>query len=159
CGRRCARTRHRLAPGMAAVARTRDVVLIPCWRRPEFLWHCLDNLSQADGIEELHVLFRADTGFDPQLRTVTAEFCPGFASHEVNTPVPCPYKRTKQSANLLGGYLMAAASSSRYVFMIEEDVMVARDFLRWHYAVQAAQPRLFCSIGARNTNRAVPEGD
>ena len=35
--------------------------------------------------------------------------------------------------------------------------MVARDFLRWHYAVQAAQPRLFCSIGTRNTNRNVPD--
>lgn len=35
--------------------------------------------------------------------------------------------------------------------------MVARDFLRWHYAVQAAQPRLFCSIGTRNTNREVPD--
>jgi hypothetical protein len=41
--------------------------------------------------------------------------------------------------------------------MVEEDVMVARDFLRWHYAVQAAQPRLFCSIGTRNTNRRVPD--
>ena len=47
----------------------------------------------------------------------------------MKTPVPCPYKRTKQSANLLGGYLMAAAATRRYVFMVEEDVMVARDFL------------------------------
>jgi hypothetical protein len=138
---------------------TRDVVLIPCWRRPEFLWHCLDNLSQAEGIEQLHVLFRADTGFDPQLHTVIAEFARCFASYEINTPVPCPYRRTKQSANLLGGYLMAAASSGRYVFMIEEDVMVARDFLRCHYAMQASQPRLFCSIAARNTNRPVLEND
>jgi hypothetical protein len=136
---------------------TRDVVMIPCWRRPEFLWHCLDNLSQADDIGELHVLFRADTGFDPQILQVIEEFAPRLGSHEVHTPVACPYRRTKQSANVLGGYLRAAAMSRRYVFMVEEDVMVARDFLRWHYAVHAAQPRLFCSIATRNTNRAVAD--
>jgi hypothetical protein len=137
----------------------RDVVLIPCWRRPEFLWHCLDNLSQAEEIGALHVLFRADTGFDPAILHVIDEFAPKLGSHEINTPVACPYRRTKQSANVLGGYLMAAASTRRYVFMVEEDVMVARDFLRWHYAVQAAQPRLFCSIASRNTNRAVRASD
>ncbi|HLK70577.1 MAG TPA: hypothetical protein VKT19_01375 [Steroidobacteraceae bacterium] len=135
----------------------RDVVLIPCWRRPEFLWHCLDNLSRAEGAGQLHVLFRADTGHDPAIHEVVAEFAPRFASHEINEPVRCPYKRTRQSANVLGGYLLAAQLSRRYVFMIEEDVMVARDFLRWHYAVHAAQPRLFCSIGTRNTNRQVPD--
>jgi hypothetical protein len=139
------------------VTPARDVLLIPCWRRPEFLWHCLDNLSRAEGIGELHVLFRADTGYDHANREVIEEFAPRFASHQLDEPVPCPYKRTKQSANVLGGYLLAAQLSRRYVFMVEEDIMVARDFLRWHYAVQASQPRLFCSIGTRNTNRRVPD--
>jgi hypothetical protein len=139
------------------VTPARDVVLIPCWRRPEFLWHCLDNLARAEGIGQLHVLFRTDTGYDRALHEVIGEFAPRFASHQVDEPVPCPYKRTKQSANVLGGYLLAAQLSRRYVFMVEEDIMVARDFLRWHYAVQAAQPRLFCSIGTRNTNRSVPD--
>ena len=31
------------------VSAARDVMLIPCWRRPEFLWHCLDNLARAEG--------------------------------------------------------------------------------------------------------------
>ncbi|HEX4049795.1 MAG TPA: hypothetical protein VHY19_02815 [Steroidobacteraceae bacterium] len=135
----------------------RDVVLIPCWRRPEFLWHCLDNLARAAGIDQLHVLFRADTGYDRAIHEVIAEFASHFASYQVDEPVPCPYKRSKQSANVLGGYLLAAQLSRRYVFMVEEDIMVARDFLRWHYAVQAAQPRLFCSIATRNTNRNVPD--
>jgi hypothetical protein len=136
---------------------TRDVLLIPCWRRPEFLWHCLDNLSRAEGVGELHVLFRADTGYDRAIHGVIQEFSPRFASHQIDEPVACPYRRSKQSANLLGGYLLAASLARRYVFMVEEDVMVARDFLRWHYAVQAAQPRLFCSIATRNTNREVPD--
>ncbi len=139
------------------VTGARDVLLIPCWRRPEFLWHCLDNLSRAERVGELHLLFRADTGYDRALHSVVDEFSPHFASHQIDEAVPCPYRRARQSANILGGYLLAASLTRRYVFMVEEDVIVARDFLRWHYAVQAAEPRLFCSIGARNTRREVPE--
>jgi hypothetical protein len=139
------------------LAQNRDVLIIPCWRRPEFLWHCLDNLRRAVGIGDLHVLFRPDRGHDPRIHDVIDEFGPQLASYDVDVPPRCPYRRGKQSANVLGAYLRAAAITRRYVFMVQEDVMVARDFLRWHYAVQAAQPQLFCSIAARNTNRAVPE--
>ena len=38
------------------LVQNRDVLIIPCWRRPEFLWHCLDNLRRAEGIGDLHVL-------------------------------------------------------------------------------------------------------
>lgn len=139
------------------LVRNRDVLIIPCWRRPEFLWHCLDNLRRAEGIGDLHVLFRPDRGYDPRVLDVIDEFGPQLGSYEIDVPPHCPYRRGKQSANVLGGYLLAASRTRRYVFMVEEDVMVARDFLRWHYAVQAAQPQLFCSIATRNTNRAVPE--
>ena len=140
-------------------AAARDVVLIPCWRRPEFLWHCLDNLTRAEGFEQLHVIFRPDHGHDPVILDVIAEFAERLASYEVDLPVRCPYRRTKQSANVLGGYLLAAARTRHLVFMIEEDIMVARDFLRWHYAVHAAEPQLFCSLSTRNHNRAVATSD
>ena len=145
----------------SAVARerTRDVVLIPCWRRPEFLWHCLENLTQADGIEQLQVIFRPDHGHDPAILEVISEFAARLADSEVDVPPRCPYRRTKQSANVLTGYLLAAARARAYVFMIEEDIIVARDFFRWHYAVQAAEQELFCSLSTRNTNRVVPAND
>ena len=137
------------------LVQNRDVLIIPCWRRPEFLWHCLDNLRRAEGIGDLHVLFRPDRGHDARNLEVIDEFGPQLGSYEIDVPPHCPYRRGKQSANVLGGYLRAAATTRRYVFMVEEDVMVARDFLRWHYAVQAAQPQLFCSIATRNTNRCL----
>jgi hypothetical protein len=137
----------------------RDVVLIPCWRRPEFLWHCLDNLLRAEGIERMHVLFRPDHGHDPAIHEVIAAFAPRLGSYEIDTPVRCPYRRTKQSANVLGGYLLAAAKARALVFMIEEDIMVARDFFRWHYAAHAAEPQLFCSLSTRNHNRPVASSD
>ena len=54
---------------------------------------------------------------------------------------------------MLLGYLQAAALTRRFVFMIEEDVMVARDYFRWHREIHAAAGRLFCSVASTNHNR------
>jgi hypothetical protein len=77
------------------LVQNRDVLIIPCWRRPEFLWHCLDNLRRAEGIGDLHVLFRPDRGHDPRIHDVIDEFGPQLASYEVDVPPRCPYRRGK----------------------------------------------------------------
>jgi hypothetical protein len=138
-----------------AVDRSKDVVLLPCWRRPEFLWHCIENLRQADGVENIRVIFRPDTGFTPDILDVILTQGRRLTSFEIQYPPVCPYRRTKQSANVLLGYLQAARQARRFVFLIEEDIMVARDFFRWHYLVHAQRPELFCSIAAKNHNREI----
>jgi hypothetical protein len=132
---------------------SRDVVLIPCWQRPEFLWHCLSNLSQAKGIADLSILVRPDTGYNINNLEVIRAFADRLPDVRIDFPVPCPYRRTKQSANVLLGYLQAAAVARRFVYLVEEDVMVARDFFLWHRAVHAAAGELFCSIAVKNPNR------
>jgi hypothetical protein len=131
----------------------RDVVLIPCWRRPEFLWHCLRNLSLAEDISSHQVIVRADTGFAPENLEVAREFSDRLPHLLVAFPVPCPYRRAKQSANVLLGYMRAAASARQLVYLVEEDIMVARDFFLWHQAVHATVGNLFCSIAVKNPNR------
>jgi hypothetical protein len=132
----------------------RDVVVLPCWRRPEFLWHCLDNLAQAQGVDEVTIIVRPDTGFAPENLEVVRSFAGRLPNIEVQYPVPAAYRRTKQSANVLLGYLRAANLARQFVYLIEEDIMVARDFFRWHREVHAAAPRpLFCSIAVANPNR------
>jgi hypothetical protein len=70
-------------PDLARAAGDRDVVVLPCWRRPEFLWHCLDNLTRAEGIDSVHVLFRPDTGFSADNLEVIRSFADRLASFEV----------------------------------------------------------------------------
>jgi hypothetical protein len=136
------------------------VVVIPCWRRPEFLWHCLDNLAQAEGVEDVRIVIRPDTGFAVDNLDVVREFSQRLPTIDIQYPTPAPYRRTKQSANVLLGYLAAAANARRYVFLVEEDIMVARDFFRWHREAQVAAGRaLFCSIAVRNPNRRVSVPD
>lgn len=145
---------HRAATAEAvALPGGKDVVLIPCWRRPEFLWHCLSNLTQTEGIADLSILIRPDTGYSPDNLEVIRAFADRLPEVRIDFPVPCPYRRTKQSANVLLGYLRAAASASRFVYLVEEDVMVARDFFLWHRAVHASAGDLFCSIAVKNPNR------
>jgi len=142
-------------PRTAPCRGERDIVLVPCWRRPEMLWHCLDNLCRAEGIEAVHVVFRPDHGFDPDTLAVIHAFADRLTSFEVQPAPLCPYHRTKLSANILLGYLSAAARTRRYVYLVEEDIMVARDFLHWHQAVHAQRAELFCSIAVHNHNRDV----
>jgi hypothetical protein len=141
------------------VAGLRDIVLVPCWQRPEMLWHCIDNLCKADGIDAVHVVFRPDSGFDIDNLAVIREHAARLASHEIQIASACPYRRTKLSANILFGYMHAATRARRYVYLVEEDIMVGRDFFRWHAAVHAQRPSLFCSIAVRNHNREVDTPD
>lgn len=129
-----------------------NTVLIPAYRRPEFLWHCLQNIKLAEGADQLHYIFRLDNGHDPECLDVIKDWP---YSHEVAATRRTPYRVGKQSYSLLTGYAIAAERSSGLVFMIEEDVMVARDFFRWHLAVQEAVPTAFCSIAVANPNRAM----
>jgi hypothetical protein len=141
-------------PLQAASAANKDIVVLPCWRRPEFLWHCLDNLAQAQGVEEVSIMVRPDTGFAGENIDVVRSFAARLPNIDIQYPVPAPYRRTKQSANVLLGYLDAASAARQFVYLVEEDIMVARDFFRWHREVHAAASRpLFCSIAVANPNR------
>lgn len=132
-----------------------DTLLIPCFNRPEFLWYCLDNITKARGIETVHVIFSPDHGHSRDIHTVIREYTPRLASYEVRTVPPFKHRLTKQSHNVLTGYDLAAQKSTGLVFMVEEDVMVGRDFFEYHRAIHAAEPDLFCSLSTKNHNRAV----
>lgn len=143
----------------APAARRHDVVLVPCWRRPEMLWHCIDNLCKAEGIEAMHVIFRPDSGFDADNIAVIHSHAARLPSYEIQQAPACPYRRSKLSANILLGYMHAIVLARRYVYLIEEDIMVGRDFFRWHAGVHAQRGDLFCSIAVRNHNRSVHTPD
>lgn len=129
-----------------------NVVLVPAYRRPEFLWHCIQNIKLARGADQMHYIFRFDYGFDPDNQRVIKDFP---FSHEIAATNKVPYQLAKQSYSLLTGYQIAASQTDGLVFMIEEDVMIARDFFEWHLLVQDLIPDNFCSIAVANPNRTM----
>ena len=131
-----------------------DVVVIPCWRRAELLYHALHHIQRAEGADQFHYIFRMDHGHSAELHEVVR----GFPfNHEIAVTARTNYRHTKQSYSVLSGYALAAEKTDGLVFLIEEDIFIATDFFRWHREVHAQQPDLFCSIGVANHNRTMQD--
>lgn len=126
----------------------KNIVLIPCWQRPEFLSICLEQIVKADGAEKYTYVFLVDRGFNPENITVINKFPFEKGVQLRKETVP---GIGRQSMNLLEGYRFAASQDCNLVFMIEEDIMIANDFFTWHEAVQKKESN-FCSIATENNN-------
>lgn len=130
----------------------KDVVLIPAFQRPEFLYHCLLNIKLAHGADRLKYIFAFDYGHSPELYEAVKLANFDF-EHVISPTKRTNYRVGKQSFNVLSGYLMAASMTKELVFMIEEDVFIATDFFDYHYQAQQSEP--FCSIAVANPNRTM----
>lgn len=127
----------------------RDIVLVPTYDRPEMLWLCLERLSEAEAFSEHEVRILVDNHFGAPPRldeavAVASQFGP------VKVTVRQPHGYNGNSYNVLEGYKEALASDARFIYLVEDDVLVDPDFFLWHREAQA-QGDAFCSIAAENT--------
>jgi hypothetical protein len=134
-----------------------DVVLIPCWRRDDFLTVTLHHLQRAEGAGEHLYVFcvdvkRQDPGVSRDVLSVISEFPlrKEVLRHE------SPFRGN--TLNVLMGYRHAwekMRRSARLVHLIEEDIFVARDYFRFHERVQSTFDAFFVSA-LHNQNLDVP---
>ena len=129
-----------------------DTLLIPCWGRPEFLHHTLDNLVRTGDLHTVHVIFKMDHAYHADIPKVIESWREHLPSFTMSPTPRTGYTVTKQSHNLLTGYAQAASLSTGLVFMVEEDIMVSRDFFRYHRAIHAKE-KVFVSLSTKNHNR------
>lgn len=127
-----------------------NIVIIPCHRRPDFLAVCLERILSADGANEQFYLFAVDRGFDPQVLSVIRQFpLQHTVLRQPNHPYPGP------SFNILEAYRVAFDMALRLgayrIYLIEEDIWIAKDFFRWHERVNAP-----IASACRNQNLAEP---
>lgn len=130
-----------------------DILLIPCWNRPEFLHETLRNLVATGDLDTVHVVFKPDTSPHADIPQVISEYADRMPSYETRPSTTARYRLTKQSQNLLTGYQYAASLTDGLVFMVEEDIQVARDFFRFHRSAHQAHPEIFASLSTKNHNR------
>jgi hypothetical protein len=131
-----------------------NVVVIPCFNRPEFLYWTLERIKLAEGAEENFYLFCFDYGFDRLNYDVIREFP---FDHKIIVRDRWHNSMTKQSRNVLEGLKHAAELSgndSSLIYLIEDDVMIATDFFYWHKAIHEKET-LFCAIASKNVNRTI----
>jgi hypothetical protein len=128
----------------------RDVVLVPCYERPEFTRLCLQYLSRARGIENKEVCLFIDNHkeksfveiFDAQRPNLTLinELFPdrAFASCEI------AHESYGNSRNVVDALKFGYNIGAERIYLVEDDILVAPDFFSWHEAV-LEQPDVFVS--------------
>ena len=132
----------------------RDLVLVPSFFRPEYLFLCLEHLLEAEGGARKEVWVAQDRKTNepeqwhvilPEISKVLKRFNGAFAGFRF-------IERKQHSLegnvyNILELYKEAYSQVDvRYAYLVEDDVLVARDFFRWHEAVQVRSD-YFCTVG------------
>lgn len=122
----------------------RDLVIVPVYYRPEFLALCLDHILKAEGGREKEVWVLQDrhtsdafplTSRLGDVRRAAEWYSEAFAAFRFEIRKPHQFRGNPY--NFLEAYREAyLCSNIRYVYLIEEDVFVSRDFFRWHEAIQ-----------------------
>lgn len=124
----------------------KDLVLITTYNRPDYLRLCLEYLSAAEGIQNKEIRVYVDRG-----RTLVREFYDvfrDFPNLNIFSIFRSPHDFHGNSFNTLEAYKDAFYSGAKYVYLIEDDVLVSPDFFKWHEAIQQ-QENLFCSVAYR----------
>jgi len=127
-----------------------DAVIMPGHSRPEYFKVWTELVKKAEGADKLFYIFCLDSGYDPIYDKLIDEF--PYECGVIKMPVQPGLALGKQSRNVLNGMIAGAKYSDKYVFYVEEDIFIGREFFKWHYAVQKQQKDLFCSVGTKSNN-------
>lgn len=127
----------------------KEVVLIPCFNRPEFLWHCLNRISQAYEAETKDYIFLVDNGAHSHIYRIIELF---QFPYNIVKPKVIGNRTMKQSFNLINGYKIASDLGYDIIHMIEEDVFISTDYFQFHRLAHQSHPDNFCVIATENHN-------
>ena len=128
----------------------RDVVIVPCYERPEYTFLCLQYLSRARGIHDKDVWICQDQHKDTGPSIVGAML-------EVRDRADCYFIRLRyqlharhdtygNSQNLVDSLRDAYDTGAERVFLVEDDIIVAPDIFEWHEAVlKDSDPLVSCA--------------
>jgi hypothetical protein len=129
----------------------KDIVIIPAFNRPEYLYHTLKLIKKADLHDTLKYLLAVDYGYSQKCIEVINELMAGY-DFEIMYNNGSRFNEMKQSYNILSAYNKAANEAKQHVFLIEDDIFIGKSFFKTHYDIQAKHPDLFCSIVSKLHN-------
>jgi hypothetical protein len=132
----------------------RDVVIVPTFDRPEWLWVCLEYIAAAKPAEstiiQVYEDIRTDKpkGFTIEMEMLaTIRYFEKVFGKQFRYCATSPHSRYGNSYNLLSALHEATLCETRLVYIIEDDVLITRDFFRWNEAVfeQKLTPWVACA--------------
>ena len=120
-----------------------DLVIIPTFDRPEFLWLCLENLyenvlreGQYPNIwvcEDIHADKPKGFTIEMEMLAIHLEWQNKLGYVYQAT---APHTTYGNSYNVLNSLVQAADLNYRYVYLLEDDVLVTPDFFEWNEMAQ-----------------------
>lgn len=132
----------------------RHHVIIPAWRRPEFLWACLHRLRLADrpGVSYAITLDRMHS---VPVATIAQEFRRQLGRHRVGINRRGSHPWRGNSYNVLEAYREAlAVRDAELIHLVEEDIFVGADYFDYHEQAHALAP-VFAVSACRNQNEGI----
>lgn len=125
----------------------KEIVIIPAWRRPDFLKAALTRLLVADdGIPEYWICL--DRGYLATLFPVTSWFKKQLGRRARIGARMHVYKGN--SYNVLMSYRDALAEGADVVHLVEEDILVGADYFDFHRRAHELAPDTFSVSACRN---------
>jgi hypothetical protein len=116
-------------------------VLVAAWRRPEFLLVSLQHALRARWADDHEFIFILDHGHGAHVRAVVDAF--PVTHKRVLMAIAHDYHGN--SFNVLEGYryasIVARKLGSKLVYLLEEDIWIAKDYFAFHRAAHARQHR------------------
>jgi hypothetical protein len=138
----------------------KDILIIPTYSRPEMLWICLERIARCPDAAKLDIRVCVDSheGFQSPIQDI-ATVVAKFPTLQIDIIIRPTHNYSGNSYNVLTAYREAYETDAKYVFMVEDDIMVSKDFFEWHYYIQKLFPDCFCSIGTMNQRHSAPNAD
>lgn len=131
----------------------KEIVIVPAWRRPEMLYATLHRLALADdGAQQYRIVL--DRGCSRPAVAVARDFAAGMPATVTLRPQH-PYRGN--SYNVLTAYAQALNEQPDLIYLVEEDVFVARDFFTASRAAHMLCPQALAVSAARNQALTVSE--
>ena len=134
----------------------KDLVLIPTYTRPEYLYLCLEYLANSERTsseKEFWICQDFRQNDDHRYRMIfnwTNEVIERFRGPlNIQKFTTNPHVYEGNTFNVLESYRRAISTDARYIYLVEDDVLVRPDFFRWHEAAQEVEPETMCSIAYR----------
>jgi hypothetical protein len=128
-----------------------QLVIVPAWRRPEFLWACLQRLQIADR-PHLRYLITQDRGHTYEVSRIAVQFRKRLGANRV-TVASRRHSYAGNSFNVLESYREAVferGTEPGLIHLVEEDILVGVDYFDYHDQAHALHPDAFAVSACRN---------
>lgn len=123
----------------------REVVVVPTFRRSDFLWCALEAIRIAEPTIPIHVF--------PDRGTDETEVCEQFGAVQHAT---LQHSYHGNSYNVLEALRWAYLENAERVYVIEDDAIVDPSFFSWARTALARKPDAFAACGWEYSPDAVP---